>query len=256
MTRFSIGVLFALLLAGAITLVVQRQSQSKLRGEINSLRRENKEIGRLRRDNQRLTGTLEPPGELEILRNEQKELARLRSEAATLKEYLQLVSREQTPKTENPPSAAKPLVPGMIPVESLRNAGAETPAAAAQTFFWAVAQADPDALAKQLVFADAARSKAEELFGSLDAATQERIGTPEKLMALYFTTQYGRVTGFQIGDPDSLGPEMTGWVVKVQTVSGKLSEVWFPIRHSGDGWREEVPAWMVYACSLYLRGPG
>ena len=40
MTKLSIGVFFALLAAGLITLAVQRQSQSRLRTEITALRRE------------------------------------------------------------------------------------------------------------------------------------------------------------------------------------------------------------------------
>jgi hypothetical protein len=248
--RISIGVFFALLAAGLITLAVQRQSQSRLRGEIAGLRRESGEINRLRRDNQLLTGTQVPPDELKSLRAEEKELARLRGQAVALKDFLQLASRLETP----PPPAAKPLAPGMISVESLINAGAATPAAAAQSFLWAVAQVDPDAMAKQLVFGDAARTKAEALFASLDAATRERIGTPEKLLSMFFTALYGRVTGLQMADLDRLAPDAPGWNVKVQTASGKLSEVGFPLRRAGDGWREEVPVGMVDYCSYYLRG--
>jgi hypothetical protein len=248
--RLSIGVLFALLAAGLITLAFQRHSQSRLRGEITVLRTESREANRLRRDNQRLTGTLAPPDELENLRSEQSELARLRSEATALRDYLQLAPRRETP----PPPAAKPLAPGMIPVDNLTNAGAATPAAAARSFFWAVAQADPDAMAKQLAFGDAARSKADALFASLDAAARERIGTPEKLLAMFFTTLYGRVTGLQTVDLDKLSPDAPVWNVKVQTASGKLSAVDFPLRHLSDGWREEVPVGMVDYCSYYLRG--
>ena len=142
----------------------------------------------------------------------------------------------------------------MISVESLLNAGAATPAAAAQTFFWAVTQVDPDAMAKQLVFGDDSRPKADALFASLDATTRERIGTPEKLLSMFFTALYGRVTGLQMVDLDRLAPDAQGWNVKVQTASGKLSEVGFPLRRLGDGWREEVPVGMVDYCSYYLRG--
>jgi hypothetical protein len=254
MTRLFLGTLLALLAAGLITLVVQRQSQSELRNEITALRRDGGEINRLRRENQRLTGRRVPPEELESLRSEQRELARLRSQAAELKDYLQLASRDQAPSREKPAPTLKPLASGMIPVESLTDAGGATPAAAVQTFFWAVAQADPDAVAKQLVFGDAARTKADALFASLDAATRERIGTPEKLLAMFFTTLYGRVTGLQTVDLDKLSPDAPVWNVKVQTASGKLSDVGFPLRRLSDGWREEVPVGMVDYCSYYLRG--
>ena len=67
-SKLFIGVFFALLAAGLITLAVQRQSQSRLRTEITALRREGGEFNRLRRDNQRLTGTQVPPDELKSLR--------------------------------------------------------------------------------------------------------------------------------------------------------------------------------------------
>ena len=250
MTRLSIGVLFALLAAGLITLAVQHQSQSRLRTEITALRREGGEIARLRRDNLRLAELQVLPDELRNLRDKESEVARLRSQAAVLKDYLQLAPRPEPP----PPPSAKPLASGMIPVDDLLNAGAATPAAAARTFFWAVAQVDPDAMAKQLVFGDAARTKADALFASLDATTRERIGTPEKLLSMFFTALYGRVTGLQTVDLDRLAPDAPVWNVKVQTASGKLSDVGFPLRRAGDGWREEVPVGMVDYCSYYLRG--
>ena len=254
MKKRFIGVLLPLLAAGLITLAVQRQSESRLRNEIAALHREGEEVSRLRRDNQRLTGSLVPTDELESLQTAERELARLRREAATLKDYLQLAARDRPPNREKPAAPPRPLPPGMIPMDDLTNAGTATPAAAARTFFWAIAQVDPDALASQLVFGEAARAKADALFASLDAATRERIGTPEKLLAVFFTSLYGRVTGLQLADQGNQAPDAPGWNVKVQTASGKLSEVTFPVRRLGDSWREEVPEGMVNYCSYYLRG--
>jgi hypothetical protein len=73
-------------------------------------------------------------------------------------------------------------------------------------------------------------------------------------MAMFFTTLYGRVSGLKMVDLDRLAPDAPVWNVKVQTASGKLSEVGFPLRRAGDGWREEVPVGMVDYCSYYLRG--
>lgn len=247
MQKLAIGIVSTLLTAGAIAFVLERQTQAHLRDEITRLRRQSAQIGRLQREHQRLAGLLVPQEELDTLRNNQQELARLRLQLASLKVRVQA---ETLAQTVNGPS--KPLVPGMVAIENLINAGAGTPAAAAQTFFWAVAQVDPDAMAKQLVLGDAARTRAEALLAALDPTTHEKMGTPEKLMAVYLVGLLGRVSGIQILGQEEQGADRAAWNVKLQMASGRLNDFSFALRRSADGWREEVSAGMVDHWSMYL----
>ena len=247
MKRLAIGAVITLLSGGAVALVLQHQAQARLRDEIASLRRQASQIGRLQREHQRLTGLLVPQEELDNLRDDQQELARLRPQLVSLKVHVQAEVLAQS--VRGPP---KPLAPGMVPLENLVDAGAGIPAAAAQTFFWAVAQVDPDTMAKQLVLGDAARAKAEALLAALDPTTREKMGTPEELMAVYLLGLLGRVSGVQVLGQKEFGADRAVWNAKLQMASGRLNDFGFALRRTADGWREEIPAGMVDHWSNYL----
>jgi hypothetical protein len=247
MKKLALGIVGALLVAGSGLLVFQHQSQARLRDEIASLRRHTSQIVRLQREHQRLAGLLVPQEELDNLRNGRQELARLRLQLVNLRTRVQIEALAQSVH-----SVPRPLAPGMVPIENLVDAGAGTPTAAAQTFFWAIAQADPDAMVNQLVFSEASRAKAEKLLAALDDDTRAKINTPEKLMALYLVGLLGRVSGMQVSDQEDQGTDRAVWNVKLQMASGRLKDYSFPVQRSADGWREEIPAGMVDHWSYYL----
>lgn len=247
MKKLALGFVGALIAAGIITLVLQHQVQARLRDEIAHLRSRNSQIGRLEREHQRLASLLVPQEELDKLRRDQQELPRLHLQLVNLKTRLQVEALAQSVR-----GAPKTLVPGMVPIENLVDAGAGTPTAAAQTFFWAVGQVDPDAMAKQLVLGDTARAKAEALLAALDPTTREKMGTPERLMAYYFVGLLGRVAGIQMLNQEDQGADRAVWNVKLQMASGRVKDFDFSVQRSADGWREEVPVGMVDHWSMYL----
>lgn len=250
MKRTLSGFLAAVLAGGVIALLFQHQTRALLQDEISSLRRQNREIERLQRENRRLLGSLAPADEFNRLRNDQKELPRLWEELITLTNRIRAQSGPRSvPDASQPP---KPLAPGMIRLEDLPNAGSGSPTAAAQTFFWTVAQADPDAMAKQLVLGDAARTKAEALLSSLDPTTREKMSTPEKLMAFYMVGLLGRVAGIQLLGQEDQGTDRASWNVRLQMASGRFKNFGLPVWRSADGCHEEVPAGMVDQWSTYL----
>jgi hypothetical protein len=249
MRKLAIGIFATLLVAGIFTLLLQRETQARLRDEIARFCRQNSALGRIRRENQRLAESQIPSAELARLRNDQRDLPQMRSALASAK--LQLMMQTQFQAANGPP---KPLAGGMTPVASLTDAGQGTPHAAAQSFFWAVGQIDPDAMAKQLEFAAEARAKADALFASFDEATRQRIGTPEKMMAIFFVEMYGRTTGLQVlGYNQAQAADWGAWRVKVQTASGRLHDVDFPVHQSADGWHEVILPHWIDDWSRYLR---
>jgi hypothetical protein len=250
MNRIAVGTIAALLIAGLSVLAWQRQVQERLRNEISALRQWNSGIERLSRKNQRLAASLAPPAELDGLRNDQRQLERLKVERAALAKRFELQAALRfAPGPGQPP---KPLAPGMMPLGNLANAGTGTPGAAAQTFFWAVAQADLDAMASQLVFSEASRAKAEKLWAALDDETRRKMVNPEKMMAYYFVGLLGRVAGVQVLSQEFQGADRAAWNVKLQTVSGRLNDFDLPVQRSAEGWREEVPERMVDLWSHFL----
>lgn len=249
MRRVAIGILATVLAAGAIAFLAGSQARARLRAEIALLRRENSTSARLQRDNQRLRAALVTPEELQRMRDHQANLGNMRSALAAAQMQLRVQAQART--VNDPP---QPLAPGMTPLTGLTETGQATPQAAAQSFFRAVAQIDPDALAKQLEFDDDARKKANDLFNSYDEATRQRIGSPERMMAIFFAEYYGRVAGMQTPDYlQSPAPDWGYWRAKLQTSSGRLNEAYFPVHRSPDGWREVILPFWIDGWSQYLK---
>ncbi|HTX64676.1 MAG TPA: hypothetical protein VMD31_02820 [Opitutaceae bacterium] len=254
MRKLALAILIALLAAGAVVLRQQSRTQARWREDIARERREHAALDRLRRDNESLAAALAPPRELAARRKSQDEvkgdLERLRNGVTGLKQRLQWL--QQINAALGPP---KPLAAGMTPVEKLTNAGAATPTDAAQSFFWAVAQADPDAMARQIEFTDDARLKAQALFAQLSDAARAQFGSPEKIMAIYLTSMYGRATGYQLATT-SYSPQAAdygGWKVTLQTASGSLHDVSFAVHRMPDGWHEVIAVGWVDEAARYLR---
>jgi len=249
MRRITIGFLAAILAGGAIALVLEREAQARLRTEIAVLRRANSASNQLQQDNQLLTAAQVTPEELQRLCDNQANLENMRSTLAAAQRQLRVQAQAQT--VNDPP---KPLAAGMTSVANLPDAGQATPEAAAQSFFRAVAQIDPDALADQLEFDDDGRKKANALFNSYDEATRRRIGSPERMMAIFFAEYYGRVTGMQT--PDYLQSPTPGWGylrMKLQTSSGRLHDAYFLVHQSASGWHEVVQGYWIDNWSQYLK---
>ena len=251
MIRLLNGLLALALLAGLAGLGLQWRERVRLGSELARLRREHHEANRLRRENRRVAELPSQPDFVARQTEVDADLARLRADAAALQGHLQMLTGA-APASAPPPPPARPLSAGMTPLDRLRNSGAGSPRDAAESFFWALGAVDPDALAKQLVIADEARAKADELFAWLDADSRERIGSPEKLLAVFFTARYGRVAGMQLDEPGEPAGAASHWNARVETVNGALKSIDFPVRQTAEGWREVVSPGDVRSCALYL----
>ncbi len=247
MKAFLISFLAVLLATGGMALIVEQRTQTRLRADVARLKRQSSLVNRLEQEHRSLAGTALPAEELESLRHDQKELERLRGIRESLRSMTKM--REDIRATAGPP---KPLGPGMTALTDFGEAGTSSPAAAEQTFFSALAQIDPDAMAKQLVLTADARTKAEKLLASLDEDTRAKMGTPEKLMAYYLVGLLGRVSGVQMLGQQATGPDQATWTARLQMVSGRTNDYSFTVRRVGDSWREEIPAGMVDHWWMYL----
>ena len=87
MTKAKIGIITAIVAAGAVGLVVQQQANTKLRAANASLLQESQAAAQLRDENQRLA---QDASELAALRHEHAELLELRGTVATLKSQAQM----------------------------------------------------------------------------------------------------------------------------------------------------------------------
>ena len=225
----------------------QRQTQAHLRDELNALHASSSAVARLQ---PRLTANQPHADELAQLRRDQRELAELRRELADLKHQRSAASVT----SETSASDRKPLPPGMTPVENLANVGSATPAAASQTCFWLIAQADVSALSKMLTIRNPeTRAKADALLAAMDEKKREELGSPEALIALYLVAMNGRLSGVQMVEQSTGNPDVTFCYATVQTQSGQLSKQGFTAIRTDAGWRMMVHEGLVDFVANELR---
>ncbi len=140
-TKIKIG-LAAVLVAGVSTpLVIQHQKNARLLDEVAALRRQSAELERLREENQRLAALNVDAAEPE--RQEHLELMRLRGQVGMLRDELRQVKLANPTSPESSPAISQsqtnpPASSLMQPGVALKDLGAATPDAAAQSFLWAM----------------------------------------------------------------------------------------------------------------------
>jgi hypothetical protein len=141
------GILFALLLAGAVTgALVQRSALSRVRAENRRLREQGIEAQRLARGNENVDQLRKENHEVENLRNETRDLHKLRNEVRQLREqkpaWDKLRAENQRlrvgAKSDSGPASGASEPANMIAKERLSDAGFGSPEATLQTFLWAM----------------------------------------------------------------------------------------------------------------------
>ncbi len=254
-----LGVAGLVLTAGmAVTLVLQYQTNARLRSEIEALQQQTQELNRLSEENQKLQARMVDPQELERLRQEHSELLRLRGQAAVMRareaELAQVQAenrqlKSQAPKGPANPGAPKPLAPSPsdaphLPAEAWANVGFATPAAAFQTLNWAILHRDTNALANALIWTDEpTRLKAEATFAATPEAFRARYGSLDGFMQSSFLgTPNG--AGFRIINQVDRG-DMSVLAVERDTSDGGVKTSRVQFQREGDGYRQIIAPGMA-----------
>lgn len=234
---------------GAV-LLVQRQTAARWRGVVDDLRWQNREASHLRKQNVQLTLWTVPTNDLVAWRRDEAALPSERRRLEVLKYRLAFEARARL--TNAPPA---PLAAGLIPITALPDAGTSTPEAAAQTFFRAIGKMEPAAVAANLEITKDARTKIDPAFNAMEQASRQSIGGPKELVALLMVEMFSRATGMQV-EGCTYDPQTTGravWNAKLQTASGRLHDISFPVQMTPSGWHEVITAAWLDRWSDYLR---
>lgn len=262
MTKLKLGIISAIAVVGVATpLVIQYQSQARLREENALLRQQANEKDQLALENQRLSNQLAAAKSSRPLADEQlSELMRLRGEVGTLRKQKQgLAQIRQTTAT-----AAKsdtqlqrnldaPTVP-LLPAASWTNVGNATPEASWQTLQWALAKRDintfaqtvawdPDVEAQAKAMFDAAPESVRQKFGSVDGVLYAMMSTAEKVNA--------NVTGFGVVSQNITGDD-GALTVQEQHTDGQIKQNPISMHHFDDGWRILLPPKMLDQFGRFL----
>jgi hypothetical protein len=225
--RWLSALLLALALAAGAALWLQRQAAAQLRDEIALLREQNRELARLRAENRRLAAALPPAAELERLRADHAAVFRLRGEIEKTKDNVQAREQALTP-------------PPLIPASEWKNAGRATPVATVETFLWAAARHDTDAIAAMLGYGSSFRPSVDRFFEVLPEAMRTQYGTVDRLLAEFMTKDLPLAAMRLPAGPQSSSDWGCVFNVYLEDKNGFAKDNTIVLLRADDGWRVAV----------------
>jgi RNA polymerase sigma factor (sigma-70 family) len=243
-TKLKIGLAAALMAGISTPLVIQHQTNARLRGEIAALRQNSAALDRLQNENQRLSALQPDAREAERRREERAELMRLRGEVTALRAQASVApkNREESAQVK-PPKPSVPEAP-LIRAEAWANVGLATPSAAFQTLTWAKANRDTNVIANSLAWSDEhSRSSIEALFASAPESVRSKYGSADAFILSLFDfptpDDSRRAVSFRILNENIVGDQATV-VFEQQMANGETFTG--PMRYVriGDTWRQAL----------------
>ena len=249
-TKLKIGLAVAVAASVTTPLVLQHQTNSRLREEIARLQA------------QRATAPTQnvatDASQLERLRAEQHELSRLRGEVTQLRQ--QLVN---APKANNAPGAGgnkandrraeelenakrllakSPEIP-MVRSNEFRNAGYGSPLDSFHTLNWAAANKDANAMLSAVGLEPDARARANELFAQMPEAIRQKYGSVDALLVDWAMNLTEPTEAYRVLSQRDDGPDAASLTVQFQYPNSRVREndVSFYRDQSGV-WRRAIPA--------------
>lgn len=243
------GVLGGLAVMLGLGMAWQRLQRQPMQAEIEVLRDQQQEIGRLQAQRAKLIAAQVPEAEMQRLRNDRVAIARMRREVESLRAKAELKSREVAGQP------AERFGMGVeMPAAEWRNAGGATAAAALETVLWAAAGGEVEAFAKRIRFDAAARTAAVELLQSLPPTERARHSSPEALMA--FLSIKDVPIGTATVTTWSGRPEVLQSASVTLTAPGeKARRVSLVFVRDGDEWKMRATDTAVAKYAAALRGP-
>jgi hypothetical protein len=227
--RWLSALMFALAVVAGAALLLQRQAAAQLRDEIALLRDENRELGRLRAEHQRLVAAQPTAAQLDAIRADHAAVVRLRSEIEALKA-----------RTDETARAVEQATLPLIAASQWKNAGRATPAAAVETMLWAASRRDLDTMASMIGFDAQLRPSVDQFFAAIPESVRAQHGTVERLVAQSLMKNLPlvamRITAEgQSGAAASL-------TVRLQSQDGSTKDLWVSMQRGDAGWWLAVPA--------------
>jgi RNA polymerase sigma factor (sigma-70 family) len=264
MTQVKLAVAGVLVAGVSTTILVQRQSNLKLRSELKAAQEQVQQMQQLGDENQRLAQLKIDADELQRLRAEQTELMQLRGQAAMLRQREQELAEARAENRRlqsihpgsaqaSGQSATQPLPAAALkPAADWNNVGIATPATAFETWNWAKSRGDVDTLAKTLVLDPDAKTKADTLYASLPESIRAKYGSAERMMA---TMQMNTkpIVAAQVISQDQVDVDNVIVHTQWQYPDGELGQNAWSLHLEQDGWRIRIPAGLVDKLGKGLR---
>jgi RNA polymerase sigma factor (sigma-70 family) len=250
-TKLKLGISALVIACAATALVIQRQTQEKLRNENGALQQQ---LAQLKTDNENLSNRLAAAGDAKSLTNEQlNELLRLRSEVGRLRQNENRgkatsgshQARLSPPEANLPAVLDAPTVP-LSPTADWANVGNASPAAAMQTLNWAMAKHDENAFSSLIAWDADAQAKVEALFAAAPEAVRQKFGSIDGVLYAMLSG-LPPIAGFAVVSQNIQGNEDT-LIEQHQYQDGRVRQNQVTLHHFDDGWR------IVFGDEKTLRG--
>ncbi len=215
MTKIKAGIVSAMMVAGFASALVEVRANLELNAEYQSLRAAGEKFARVQTTNKQLNVAVE---KLAVKNPEANEIARLHARVAQL--------------------AARPTGVVDSEIRPLSNLGRATPAAAVQTFYWAVTHHDLDLASRFFRFSDDTKENRAAFMAHFSPEVQSRYPTPEHVCAAIciFSGRDPSDPGVAmqvISATEDHGPDQVKLTAWIRTASGSESGgsetyVWTP----------------------------
>jgi RNA polymerase sigma factor (sigma-70 family) len=263
-TKAKIGL--AAVVAASVTtpLVLQHQTNSRLRDEIARLQAE-------RGAPPPIQAASVDASELERLRGEQRELMRLRGEVTQLRQ--QLVNQPKPPtnaitqgrnnaddgrgfELENARTllTKAPEIP-MVRSNEFRNAGYATPLDSFHTLNWATAKKDTSAMLKAVGLEPDARVRANELFAQMPQEIRQKYGSVDALLVDWAMNLAEAPEAYRVLSQRDDGPDAASLTVQFQYPNSRVRENEASFYRDQDGvWRRVIPAGIMEKLPQVING--
>ncbi len=222
---FSVGLLVVL----AVILALQWRALSRLRAEKQRPLGEKQEQPRLVGESRANENVTVNEGEVERLRRENKDLHKLRNEVAQLRkrkpDWDKANSENQRllrMKQEREELAHLPEQPGFVPKESWADAGFGSPDSTARTYFWALRE-----------------GRFERLLDCMDPSTRQTLGqefaNPTQQQREKASKIFGQMNGFRIAGKTVVNADEV--IVGVQAAIFGDRAFKIPMKRLGNEWK-------------------
>ncbi len=245
--------LSALVIAGATTaLVVQHQTQTKLREGNQSLRQR---INQLQTDNENLSNRVAAAGHSQSLSDEQlNELLRLRAEASVRHRQNENHGKAQSDAHQARLSQTEANLPAVLdaptvplsPAADWANVGNASPTAAMQTLNWAMSKHDANVFSSLVAWDADAEAKAEALFAAAPESVRQKFGSVDGVLYAMLS-DIPPIAGFAVVSQNIQGDEDT-LIEQHQYQDGRVRQNQVTLHQFGDSWR------IVFGDERTLRG--
>lgn len=229
----------------------ERERTGRLQLEVARLEKIRADCSRLSRENGRWREALAGAGDINALRHEYSDIGRLRSAIDSLDLEQQTLKRALGLRVD----AVWPAGAEVRPAGEWRFRGQASPGEALESVLWSARSGDVDHLTSLITLEPHALQRAEEIFSNLPDAAKAQYGSPETIVATLVASQmptdYLAMAAVHQTEPS---PDSALLTVRLEDGTGAQRDLTLKFQQNKDSWSLDVPEPVVSSFAAQLDG--